>query len=116
MRQRKKITVLFMVVTMALSMAACGNDKDFLNTDNAGNAQTGKAEETDRANSNAEDEKQDAGKQILEAEDMATATIEETVLVENNSDQDISVTSNTMKYSCNAINGYMYENLPAGKK
>lgn len=150
MWQRKKITVWFIAVAMALGMAACGNDKDFQNTDNAGNAQTGKAEETDRADSNVEDEKQEAGKLDPESEDMAgkyTATIEETVLVdengvkitataleytdysvelnvvvENNSSGDISVTSNTLRDSCNAINGYMIndgymnEDLSAGKK
>ena len=131
----KKIMALIMAAAMAVPMAACGGAKEAETaasgkTDNETKApvedeDTKKAEETKE---NKEDKKD-----VKVPEFEKTATIEETVMVdednvkitatsleysgysadlnitiENNSDKNLKFISGSLGYSCNEINGYMF--------
>lgn len=137
----RKIISLMLVLLLVLSLAACGstNESGGTNTPTSTPA-TDSQLETDSGNDDPQIE-------VEPHEFKKTATIEETVLVdesgvkitakeltygnyaaeltlviENNSDKDLSFIANSIGYSCNSINGYMvpegYLNcdVAAGKK
>lgn len=137
----RKIISLMLALLLVLSLAACGSTNESGGTDTpTSTPATDSQPETDSGNDDPQIE-------VEPHEFKKTATIEETVLVdesgvkitakeltygnyaaeltlviENNSDKDLSFIANSIGYSCNSINGYMvpegYLNcdVAAGKK
>lgn len=137
----RKIISLMLALLLVLSMAACGSTNEGGSTD----ASTGTPATDSQPEANPSDD--DPQIEVEPREFKKTATIEETVLVdengvkitakeltygnyaaeltlviENNSEKDLSFIANSIGYSCNSINGYMvpegYLNcdVAAGKK
>uniref|UniRef100_UPI004057C55C hypothetical protein n=1 Tax=Agathobacter sp. TaxID=2021311 RepID=UPI004057C55C len=134
MKQAKNFTVLLMIV-LVLSLAACGQAPDTEMSENTEiqAEESEMSEESDSESTSADTETSEP--EAVDAESFQTvATIEETVLVdennvkitatelnytnysvelsltiENNSEKDLSFISGSMGYSCNAINGYMVD-------
>ena len=137
----RKIISLMLALLLMLSLAACGSTNEGGSTDTpTSTPATDSQHETDSGNDDPQIE-------VEPREFQKTATIDETVLVdengvkitakeltygnyaaeltlviENNSDKDLSFIANSIGYSCNSINGYMvpegYLNcdVAAGKK
>ncbi len=137
----RKIISLMLALLLVLSLAACGSTNEGGNTDTpTSTPSTDNQPEIDSGDDDPQIE-------VEPREFKKTATIEETVLVdengvkitakeltygnyaaeltlviENNSDKDLSFIANSIGYSCNSINGYMvpegYLNcdVAAGKK
>ena len=126
----RKIISLMLALLLVLSLAACGSTNEGGNTDTPTS--------TPSTDNRPEIDSGDDGPQIeVEPREFKkTATIEETVLVdengvkitakeltygnyaaeltlviENNSDKDLSFIANSIGYSCNSINGYMVPDL-----
>lgn len=141
----KNIVSTFLTTVLILSLAACGTSDDLPsqeeNSTDIPSSQTEAPEEL-----KTDEPPQTAGDAVLPVF-QKTATITETVLVdecdvritatelgysdysaelaltiENNSEKDLSFTSNTVGYGCNSVNGYMVEDgylncdVAAGKK
>ena len=147
--KHKKLVAIMLLVTMALSLIACGGAPETSGGDLS--AITEKQEENSAVNdttgSQNEDNDKDESKNVeigafstdasieesvlLEENDVKiTATglsytnysVELSLLIENNSDKDLQFISNSLAYSCNAVNGYMVDDgylnvdVAAGKK
>lgn len=126
----KRILSMILAALLLLSLAACGGTQD----QSAGGA----GETTSHSEPTAEIALPEMSTQagieetvLVDEKDVKiTATkleyssydVELSILIENNSAQDLSFRSGTMGYSCNSVNGYMiadgYLNadVPAGKK
>lgn len=143
---RKSISIL-LTVLLVLSLAACGATNEGATVDDSSSTASTESQTPDKNNnSDADDDDESQGNYELR-EFKKGATIEETVLVdengvkitateltygnysaevalliENNSDKDLSFIANSIGYSCNSVNGYMvpegYLNcdVAAGKK
>lgn len=139
----RKIISLLLVLLLVLSLVACGNTNESNSTDTPTSTPT-----ADSETSGNETPTDDESHIDFEPHEFKkTATIEETVLVdesgvkitakeltygnyaaeltlviENNSDKDLSFIANSIGYSCNSINGYMVPegylscDVAAGKK
>lgn len=137
----RKIISLMLALLLVLSLAACGSTNEGGSTDTpTSTPATDSQPETDSGDDDPQIE-------VDPLEFKKTATIEETVLVdesgvkitakeltygnyaaeltlviENNSDKDLSFIANSIGYSCNSINGYMVSegylncDVAAGKK
>lgn len=139
----RKIISLLLVLLLVFSLVACGNTNESNSTDTPTSTPTADSEPS--GNETPTDDESHIDFEPREFK--KTATIEETVLVdesgvkitakeltysnyaaeltlviENNSDKDLSFIANSAGYSCNSINGYMvpegYLNcdVAAGKK
>ena len=139
----RKIISLLLVLLLVFSLVACGNTNESNSTDTPTSTPTADSETS--GNETPTDDESHIDFEPREFK--KTATIEETVLVdesgvkitakeltysnyaaelilviENNSDKDLSFIANSVGYSCNSINGYMipegYLNcdVAAGKK
>lgn len=139
----RKIISLLLVLLLVFSLVACGNTNESNSTDTPTSTPTADSETS--GNETPTDDESHIDFEPREFK--KTATIEETVLVdesgvkitakeltysnyaaelilviENNSDKDLSFIANSVGYSCNSINGYMipegYLNcdVSAGKK
>ncbi len=139
----RKIVSLLLALLLVLSLAACGNTNESNSNEPPTDTSTTDSELSDNETPTDDDSSID----FEPREFKKTATIEETVLVdengvkitateltygnyaaeltliiENNSDKDLSFIANSVGYSCNSINGYMvpegYLNcdVAAGKK
>lgn len=139
----KKLISLLLALLLTVSLAACGNTNNDTNTDAP--ASTPSSDSQPSGNETKPDDEPQI--ELKSREFNKGATIEETVLVdengvkitateltygnyaaeltlviENNSDKDLSFIANSVGYSCNSINGYMvpegYLNcdVAAGKK
>ena len=139
----RKIVSLLLALLLVLSLAACGNTNESNSNEPLTDTSTTDSEPFDNETPTDDDSRID----FESREFKKSATIEETVLVdengvkitatelvygnfaaeltlviENNSDKDLSFIANSVGYSCNSINGYMvpegYLNcdVAAGKK
>lgn len=139
----RKIISLLLVLLLVFSLVACGNTNESSSTDTPTSTPTADSETSGNETPTDDESHTD----FEPREFKKTATIEETVLVdesgvkitakeltysnyaaeltlviENNSDKDLSFIANSVGYSCNSINGYMvpegYLNcdVAAGKK
>lgn len=124
----RKIISLLLVLLLVLSLVACGNTNESNSTDTPTSTPTADSE----TSSNETPTDDESHIDFEPREFKKTATIEETVLVdesgvkitakeltysnyaaeltlviENNSDKGLSFIANSVGYSCNSINGYM---------
>lgn len=140
----KKILSILLALLLLISMTACDTSSNNTDNNDSGNTFVDSQPATDGAGADKND---DAQVTVNPREFNKSATIEETVLVdeygvkitakeltygnyaaeltlviENNSDKDLSFIANSVGYSCNSVNGYMvpdgYLNcdVAAGKK
>ena len=130
----KKLLTLLFALLITISMVACGNSSEGIsNTENATNIEE---TQSDNNNSNAKLSEFKKTAQISEtllvdennikitatslSYNNYSADIE--LLIENNSDKDLSFISGSLGYCCNSINGYMISDgylncdIAAGKK
>lgn len=143
----KKSLSLMLALLLLLSLAACGTVEEGGNTNAPENPTTSDIQTSDDGVDNTEPDDDEPQVDYDPREFNKGATIEETILVdengvkitateltygnysaelelviENNSDKDLSFIANSVGYSCNSINGYMvsegYLNcgVAAGKK
>lgn len=142
---KKKILALFLSVMLVLSLTACGSgtsdNSDDSDTTEVTDSVSESTEEVTEPAENVSESEADSQDEVLEEENAETieiaefqtsATIEETVLynennvvitatgleysnyevtvnllLENNSDEDLKFVSGSVGYSCNSVNGYM---------
>lgn len=140
----KKTLSILLALLLLISMTACGTSSNNTDNNDSGNTSVDSQPATDGTGADKND---DAQVTVNPREFNKSATIEETVLVdeygvkitakeltygnyaaeltlviENNSDKDLSFIANSVGYSCNSVNGYMvpegYLNcdVAAGKK
>ena len=140
----KKAISILLALLLLISMTACDTSSNNTDNNDSGNTFVDSQPATDGAGADKND---DAQVTVNPREFNKSATIEETVLVdeygvkitakeltygnyaaeltlviENNSDKDLSFIANSVGYSCNSVNGYMvpdgYLNcdVAAGKK
>ena len=140
----KKFMSLLLALLFVLSLAACGDSNKGTSTDNSGSTPSVDSQPSGNEFEPIEDEpkidveprKFNKGATIEEtvlvdengvkitAKELTYGNyaVELTLLIENNSDKDLSFIANSVGYSCNSINGYMipegYLNcdVAAGKK
>lgn len=135
MKHKKLITIILVAAT-TLSLIACGGSEASSGEDLSANTET--QEESSVPKDTAEPKNENNDKEERKNVEIGTfstdATIEETVLldendvkitatdlsytnssielsllIENNSDKDLEFVSNSIGYNCNAINGYMID-------
>ena len=140
----KKVISILLALLLLISMTACGTSSNNTDNNDPGNTSVDSQPATDGTEADKND---DAQVTVNPREFNKSATIEETVLVdeygvkitakeltygnyaaeltlviENNSEKDLSFIANSVGYSCNSVNGYMvpegYLNcdVAAGKK
>ena len=142
----KKAISILLVMLLLVSMTACGTPGNSTDNDDPGKMPATDSQPTD--DTTGKDDDDDAPQISFEPREFNKgATIEETVLVdengvritateltygnyaaeltlviENNSDKDLSFIANSVGYSCNSVNGYMVSegylncDVAAGKK
>ncbi len=141
----KKFLAILLALLLTLSLVACGSANNDPSTDDPANTSSTDTQKPDDDNETQGDD--DSNVLYEPREFKKGATIEETILVdesgvkitateltygnysaelelviENNSDKDLSFIANSVGYSCNSVNGYMvpegYLNcdVAAGKK
>lgn len=141
----KNIISAFFAAVLALSLVACGSSDDPLSREE--NSTDIPPSQTEALEGSDTDEPPQTASDAVMPTFQKTATITETVLVdecdvritatelsysdysaelaltiENNSEKDLSFTSNTVGYGCNSVNGYMVKDgylncdVAAGKK
>lgn len=142
----KKVISILLAMLLLVSMTACGTSGNNANNDDPGSTPSSDSQPV--ADTTGKDDDDDAPQISFEPREFSkSATIEETVLVdengvkitatelaygnyaaeltlviENNSDKNLSFIANSVGYSCNSVNGYMipegYLNcdVAAGKK
>ncbi len=145
MKQKRVLTILMMAV-LACSVTACGDEKE-PSQEETMSVDAGKEESEDQEEEPEEDLEAEEPEDVSVRDFQTDAAIEETVLVdendikitatdlsydnysaklnlviENNSDKNLSFVTGSIGYSCCAINGYMIDNgylnadVAAGKK
>lgn len=141
----KKAISILLALLLVISMTACGTSGNSTDNNDPSNTSADSQPATDGTDADKDDD--DAQVSVTPREFNRGSTIEETVLVdeydvkitateltygnyaaeltlviENNSDKDLSFIANSVGYSCNSVNGYMvpegYLNcdVAAGKK